>query len=247
MFLIEYIKEQQVNFPRLYFNPFSVLKLLLFEKEIKIENGKFLKEFTSYNRNVSFEVFYEEKQDLSEMIKREEALNSKKMIEENYYINKEYLIFCLNKYGKENSHLNNLYQKRLDNLKEEIEQTYINRYNKVDFISEYELKDLKRKNFWKDMLNKYEYNICLNLSLNNFNACFFNKNTDNDLLKITIALFFALIEYMEALLIDLNFEDKISLCSYKFKEKEVDYYKKIYPSDINILKDIITKCQSYIN
>lgn len=245
MFLLEFIKQSQIEYPTISKTPFDVMNHLLFTNGngISIVNGSFVKEGT-YGKTIPFEVYYREELDFNDMVQEYDHYNSEKEISELYSNEEKSIIQLQDVLRKLNKDL--LVKEQDDKLKDLL-NTVLDRYNELDLITKYSLKDLKSTTFWKRCLKEtYEYNPYLDLSEEYFKAYFFNENTNNDLLKVSIALSYSLIEHMEELLINLNFNEKKPLFFIK-DEEEINRYKNIYPNDIEFLKTMIVKWQSYIN
>lgn len=249
MYLIEYIKESQVEFPSISKSPYAVMAHLLFTNGngCEIEDGNFIIEF-KYGRKVPYLLYYKDVVQKQDMIDEYDRMNRDIDIERGYDIRKDHND-RLKEICTENEKIaQSLSYKIKDNdtLWKQVCDEYNNRYNKHNWIDQYTIKDLKTKTFWKRCINSYEFNPYLQLHDKYYKAYYFNENTDNNLLKVTIALSFALIDTMTDLLESGNFKNKNPLFGFDMNSEEIDTYSTVYPEDIKKLKKLIEKCQSYI-
>ncbi len=188
MYLMQYIRESQAEYPSISRSPLEVLEHLLFTNGngIPIIGGNLMVK-VQFRRHVSFKEYYREQTTFKELCEQLDY-DSENAVEK-----------IFNRLRDSNSFLAELGEGKstADELWSRALSEFNSRYAKIDSVDNYSLEDLKDPATFTKMLSVSEFNLYMDLHPSYYNQCYFALGTDKDLLGVALAL-------SKALLIELT-------------------------------------------
>ncbi len=235
MYLIEFIKKSQAEYPSISLTPFSVLCHLLYTNG----NGYGLKNgnFTTYIdlQEIELRHLYSSNIDFSDY----KEFYNHRHFDENFKNTKRGIIDLLsmtnaitNTPMPSDDEINDMVYDKLDKM-----------HDGIDSIDNYSLNDLKNKEFYLQYINDKKYNSLLHISPKYYLQYDFTENTDRDTLEIAIAISSAYVEYYQNILIN---QDVIDNKKFSFSTSKEQYIKSIM-KELELLYNDIENMQDILN
>jgi len=232
MYLIQFIRETQVKYPNISRSPLEVLKHLFFTNGngYSVKNNEFQTTVVFW-RSVDFSSYYKEERSTEDCLEYYDRMYYEQEVAEQV---RTFRPMNLNLSKAKNEE-----PMSDEDFELSIREKLSHRYDKVDWVDNYTLEDLKNEDKYYDMILNAEFNPYLSLSPEFYLAWYLDQDMSQDLKDILTAISIAYIRRMKELLETKDFEGKRPLFGYKFDEKEIERYLETYPKDIKTLDSLI--------
>lgn len=235
-YILNYILNSQMTYPSISKSPVDVLTHLLFcnGNGCDILNGEFITNF-NHGQYVPYSVMYKHMSDSGTIIEDLNDRCSEHEIQESFDRGKDF-----------KERIGEITGKGFDAEKywEECVDEFYNRYDSVDLIDNYSLKDLQDVEVLSKMLKDREWAPYLQLSTGYYKAEELNKNSDKELVKVTITLAQAYINVLTYILEGGEVVGKNPLCVRDNKTLEPLY--PTYSKDIKELSKLIKELKEVL-